>query len=119
MFRKITLWLSGGRGNDVKAGGGGSCGRSHLHGTEEKKRKKRSSTSQKDNVEQVSISLTFYEQLFCTKVFCAAFMCLHFGLEIFWLKELNAKAARKMLVKLTTGDKHVDKRHHWRNTRTD
>ncbi len=64
MFRKITFWLSGGRSSDVKASGGGSCGRSHLHGPEEKKRKKRLSEGQKDNVEQVLISQTFYVHLF-------------------------------------------------------
>jgi len=36
---------------------------------------------------QVSISPTFYNQLFPTKVFCAAFLDLHFGLVIFLLKE--------------------------------
>ncbi len=49
----------------------------------------------------VSISPIFYEQLFQTKVFCAAFMCLQFGFEIFWRKDLGVKAAHKMLVKLT------------------
>ena len=52
---------------------------------------------------QVSISPTFYEQLFCTKVFWAAFLYLHCRFVIFWCKEIGAKAARKMLVKLTTG----------------
>ena len=36
------------------------------------------------------------------KVFCEAFMCLQFGFVIFWQKEIGAKAAHKMLVKLTT-----------------
>jgi hypothetical protein len=49
----------------------------------------------------VSISPIFYEQLFCMKVFCAAFMCLQFGFEFFWRKDLGAKAALKMLKKLT------------------
>ncbi len=35
------------------------------------------------------------------QVFCAAFMCLQFGFEIFWRKDFGAKAAHKMLVKLT------------------
>jgi hypothetical protein len=35
------------------------------------------------------------------KVFCAAFMCLQFGFVIFWGKDFGAKAAHKMLVKLT------------------
>jgi hypothetical protein len=51
----------------------------------------------------VSISPIFYEQLFRAKVFCAAFMCLQFGFVIFWGKDFCAKAAHKMLVKLTTG----------------
>ncbi len=51
----------------------------------------------------MSISPIFYEQLFYTKVFCAAFMCLHFGFVIFWRKDFGAKAAYKKLVKLTPG----------------
>ncbi len=50
---------------------------------------------------QVPISPIFYEQLFRTKVFCAAFTCLQFGFVIFWRKIFGAKAAHKMLVKLT------------------
>jgi hypothetical protein len=49
----------------------------------------------------VSILPIFYEQLFHMKVFCAASMCLQFGLAIFWQKDFVAKAAHKMLVKLT------------------
>jgi hypothetical protein len=37
------------------------------------------------------------------QVFCAAFICLQFGFVIFWQKEFGAKAAHKMLVKLTLG----------------
>ncbi len=37
------------------------------------------------------------------KVFCAAFMCFQFGFVIFWEKDFGAKAAHKMLVKLTPG----------------
>jgi hypothetical protein len=51
----------------------------------------------------VSISPTFYEQLLCAKVFCAAFMCLQFGFVIFWRKDFGTKAAHKILVKLTPG----------------
>ncbi len=47
------------------------------------------------------MSPTFYKQLFPMKVFCAAFMCLQFGFVIFWRKDFGAKAAHKMLVKLT------------------
>jgi len=35
------------------------------------------------------------------KVFCAAFMCLQFGFVIFCQKDFGAKAAHKMLVKIT------------------
>jgi hypothetical protein len=52
---------------------------------------------------QVSISPIFYKQRFHKKVFCAAFMCLQFGFVIFWQKDFGAKAAHKMLVKLTPG----------------
>jgi hypothetical protein len=45
----------------------------------------------------------FYKQLFHTKVLCAPFMCLQFGFVIFWWKDFGAKAAHKMLVKLTPG----------------
>ncbi len=51
----------------------------------------------------MSISPIFYEQLFHTKGFCAAFMCLQFGFVIFWRKDFGTKAAHKMLVKLTPG----------------
>jgi hypothetical protein len=37
------------------------------------------------------------------KVFFQAFMCLQFGFVIFWQKDFGAKAAHKMLVKLTPG----------------
>ena len=37
-----------------------------------------------DRVHQVLISPTFYVQLFHTKVFCIAFMCLQFRLLIYW-----------------------------------
>ncbi len=40
---------------------------------------------------------------FCTKVFFAAFLELQFGFVIFWHKNIGAKAAYKMLMKLTTG----------------
>ncbi len=53
------------------------------------------------DIVQVSVSPTFYEQLFRMKVFCVAFMCLQFGFVFFWRKDLGTKAAHKMLVKLT------------------
>jgi hypothetical protein len=51
----------------------------------------------------VSISPIFYALLFHVKVFCAAFMCLQFGFVIFGQMDFGAKAAHKMLVKLTPG----------------
>jgi len=53
----------------------------------------------------VSISRIFHGQLFHMKDFCAAFMCLQFGLVIFWRKDLGAKTVQKMLLKLTPGGK--------------
>ncbi len=49
----------------------------------------------------LSISPIFYKQLFHTKVLCALFICLQFGFVFFWWKDFGAKAAHKMLVKLT------------------
>jgi hypothetical protein len=51
----------------------------------------------------LSILLIFYEQLFHTKVPCAAFMCLQFGFVILWQKAFGTKVAHKTLVKLTPG----------------
>jgi hypothetical protein len=48
------------------------------------------------------MSPIFYKQLFHTKVLCAPFMCIQFGFVIFWQKYFGAKAAHKMLVKLTS-----------------
>jgi len=53
--------------------------------------------------QQVSISSTFYEQLFCLNVFFEIFLQLEFGFVIFWQNNICAKAARKMFGKLTTG----------------
>ncbi len=50
---------------------------------------------------QVSILSTFYQKNFCTKVFRAAFLQLQFCFVIFWCKNICAKAALKMLLKLT------------------
>jgi len=47
-----------------------------------------------------------YEKLvliFYTKVLCSAFLWLCFGFEIFWRKNISAKGASKMLMKLTQG----------------
>ena len=49
----------------------------------------------------MSISPTFYEQLFRTNYFRAAFLYLHCRFKLFRRKEIGAKAAPKMLVKLT------------------
>jgi hypothetical protein len=37
------------------------------------------------------------------RFFCAALMCLQFGFVNFWRKDFGAKAAHKMLAKLTPG----------------
>ncbi len=50
-----------------------------------------------------SISSTFYSSLFCAKVLCAAFLLLQFGFLIFWRQNIGAKAACKMLMRLTPG----------------
>ncbi len=52
---------------------------------------------------QVSILLTFYDQIFCSKVFCVALLYLQFGFIIFCQNNINAKPAHKILMKLTTG----------------
>jgi len=49
---------------------------------------------------QVSISPTFYNKLFHTKVFCAVFHCLHFGFANFVERKLLQKL---LLVKFITG----------------
>ncbi len=55
------------------------------------------------NCLQVSISLTFYVQIFHTKVSCTTILKLNFGFVIFSQKNFGAKAVRKMLVNLTKG----------------
>jgi len=47
----------------------------------------------------VSISPTFYKQLFMQKCFAQLFST---GFVVFWKKTMGEKAARKMLVTLTT-----------------
>jgi len=56
-------------------------------------------------VVQVSISSTFYAQLFFVlNCFFAAFLLLQFGFEFFWQNNICTKdARRKMLMKLTKG----------------
>jgi hypothetical protein len=41
------------------------------------------------------------------KAFCTIFMCLKFGVVIFWQNDIGAKSAHKMLVKLTPGGSRV------------
>ena len=40
-------------------------------------------------------------------MFCAAFLCLHFGFVILWQKEIITKAARKLLVKFNSGSQLI------------
>ncbi len=55
----------------------------------------------------VSISLTFYEQIFRKKVFCAAFNVLTIWVCNFWQKDFGAKVTNKMSVKLTPALSHI------------
>ena len=69
------------------------------------------SPSHHHNEKQGSISPKFYKQLFRTKMFFKVSTWLWFGFVIFWQKEFGAKAAHKMLVKLTKGiPSHVELR---------
>jgi len=45
----------------------------------------------------------FMSSFYHTKVFCTAFICLHFGLVSFCHKNIDGKAAHKMLVKFEPG----------------
>ncbi len=50
----------------------------------------------------MSISPTFYDQLFCTKVFCASYSLLTVRVCNFFIEMISAKkGGRKMLVKIT------------------
>jgi hypothetical protein len=49
----------------------------------------------------VSISPTLYAWIFHTKVSREAFLYLDFRFVLFWRKNIGAKAASNMLVKLT------------------
>ncbi len=49
----------------------------------------------------VSISPTFYARLFRTKVLREAFLYWNWRFLLFWRKNIGAKAARNILVKLT------------------
>jgi hypothetical protein len=53
-------------------------------------------------------SLAIYEQIFSTKVFFGAFLCIEFGFAIFCQNNIGAKAAGKMLVKLTKEGETLD-----------
>jgi len=57
----------------------------------------------------VSISPIFFEQLFRIKVFLANFYVLTIWVCNFWQKDFGAKAANKMLVKLTPGGRSNNK----------
>ncbi len=50
----------------------------------------------------------FMSSFFVQKFFCTCFMCLQCRLVIFWWKDLGAKAAHKMLVKLTPGIDQIE-----------
>ncbi len=47
--------------------------------------------------------INIYEKLFGAKVFCATFIYLQLSFVIFGQKNISAKAAHKILVKLTSG----------------
>jgi hypothetical protein len=49
----------------------------------------------------MTISPTFYEQIFCSKEFCKVFLKLQLGFVIFWPNNIGAKAGGKMLAELT------------------
>jgi len=51
----------------------------------------------------VSISSTFYDSLFSTKVLFALFLLLQFDFVIFCQKNIGKKAARKVFMKLIKG----------------
>ncbi len=53
---------------------------------------------------QLSISLTVYDQLFFYESIFVAFMNSHFVLAFFWQNNIVDNVARKMLVKLFTGE---------------
>ncbi len=45
--------------------------------------------------------ITFYAPIFRMKFLLSAFLYLHFMLVLFWQNNISAKAALKMLMKLT------------------
>jgi len=45
----------------------------------------------------------FMSSFFVRKIYGAAFTCFQFGFAIYWQNDFGAKAAHKMLVKLTPG----------------
>ncbi len=59
----------------------------------------------------VSISPTFYKQLFQNKVFFKAFIRLQFDFVIFYQNNIDAKAAFKMLLNLTPGVNFINILH--------
>ncbi len=69
--------------------------------------------------DQGSISPTFYVRLFNSKVLNAAFMYLHLRFVLFLRKNIGAKGAHKMLVKLSqkSGQFLSSKFIYWSETR--
>jgi len=59
-------------------------------------------------LEKVSISPTFYDQLSQTKVFWKAFLYLEFGFVFICRKNIGKKAAHKMLANLIKGVNFTD-----------
>jgi len=55
----------------------------------------------------VSMSPTFYEYLFHSKVFCAAFLNAQFCFVIFWCKNIGAKGPCFKFVKLTPTSRNL------------
>ena len=51
---------------------------------------------------KVLISSIFYKQLFCANMFWATFLYIQLVLVYFWQRDIGAKAALKMIVKLST-----------------
>jgi hypothetical protein len=58
------------------------------------------SSTTESKKQKLSISLTFYARLFRAKVSFKAFLYLDLRFVLFWRKNIGAKAARNLLVKL-------------------
>jgi hypothetical protein len=66
------------------------------------------STEEKKKCNLESILPTFYARLFRTKVSRKTFLYLDFRFVLFWRKNIGAKSARILLVKLTPDKKNCD-----------